>query len=201
METRIQHVFLKARALLLGVALLPATVYASDETGATIDSDLFDLGLYAGIVNIADFNGEAIAGLSATFQASEDFFLQYNIGQADASPSAYEQSQGLLFDGSDRQFQHYDLLVGYRVFQSEFFGAEGQARLASLYLVSGVGETRFGGEDNFTTTVGVGYELALTRRVMLRIDYRTYLYASNLISDQSQSVQSSQLAAGLSYRF
>lgn len=204
MENWIQHVLLSARiAALAGLVAAPVASAQVTETSAEhrIDSEVFDLGVTAGVVNIADFNGEWALGLSATFQASESFFLQYNFLQADSSPSAYENSQGLLFDGGDRNFRHYDLLVGYKLFQGEFFAAEGAARLSSLYLVGGAGETRFGGEENFTTTVGVGYEVAITRDVLVRLDYRAYLYDSSLVADEERSVTSSQLSAGVSYLF
>ncbi|WP_027330984.1 outer membrane beta-barrel domain-containing protein [Marinimicrobium agarilyticum] len=204
MENGIQHVLLKARSLALaGLIATPMALAQETEPSAAhrIDSEVFDLGVTAGVVNIADFNGEWALGVSATFQASENFFLQYNFLQADSSPSAYENSQGLLFDGGDRTFRHYDLLVGYKLFQSEFFADEGRARLSSLYLVGGAGETRFGGEENFTTTLGVGYEVALTRDVLVRLDYRAYLYDSSLVADEEQSVTSNQLSAGVSYLF
>ncbi len=204
MENWIQHFLLKTRAVALA-GLVFAPVALAQEPGSSsahrIDSEVFDLGVTAGVVNIADFNGEWALGVSATFQASENFFLQYNFIQADSSPSAYENSQGLLFDGGDRTFRHYDLLVGYRLFQGEFFAAGERARLSSLYLVGGAGETRFGGEENFTTTLGVGYEVALTRDILVRLDYRAYLYDSSLIADEERSVTSNQMSAGVSYLF
>lgn len=203
MENWIQHFLLKTRALALAGLLVTPVVAQEPQSSSAhrIDSEVFDLGVTAGVVNIADFNGEWTVGVSATFQASENFFLQYNFLQADSSPSAYENSQGLLFDGSDRTFRHYDLLVGYRLFQGEFFASEERARLASLYLVGGAGETRFGGEENFTTTLGVGYEVALTRDILVRLDYRAYLYDSNLIADEERSVTSNQMSVGVSYLF
>lgn len=204
MENRIQHILLKARAIALaGLVATPVALAQEAEPTAShrIHSEVFDLGVTAGVVNIADFNGEWMLGVSATFQASEDFFLQYNYLQADSSPSAYENSQGRLFDGGDRRFRHYDLLVGYKLFQGEFFAAGERARLSSLYLVGGAGEIRFGDEENFSTTLGVGYEVALTRNVLARLDYRAYLYNSSLIADEERSVTSTQMSVGLSYLF
>jgi len=204
MENWIQHLLLNTRVVALaGLLATPMAVAAEAEPSAAhrIHSEVFDLGVTAGLVNIADFNGEWMLGVSATFQASEDFFLQFNFLQADSSPSAYENSQGRLFDGGDRRFRHYDLLVGYKLFQGEFFTAGEQARLSSLYLVGGAGEVRFGGEESFATTLGVGYEVALTRKILARLDYRAYLYNSSLIADEERSVTSSQMSVGVSYLF
>lgn len=205
MENRFQHVLLTTQFLLAALCLSATSTWAnepaSSQTTTRINNEVFELGVVAGWLNIADFNSEATLGLTATFKASEDFFLQYNYFQADASPSAYENSQGRLFDGKDRTFHHYDLLVGYNLFQGEFFPKGTTARLSALYLVGGVGDTQFGGESSFTYTAGIGYQVALTRRFILRLDYRSYIYTSSLITDEDQTVYSTQLSSGLSFLF
>jgi outer membrane beta-barrel protein len=208
MENRFQHIFLNLKLALASLLLLGCQAWAQEEQQPpagdhsdqkTINNEIFELGVAVGVINIADFNGEFTTGVSATFRASEDFFLQYNLLQADASASAYERSQGKLFD--DRTFLHYDLLVGYNILQGEFFPSGPKARLSALYLVGGVGDTQFGGEDSFTYTVGVGYQIALTRRLIARFDYRSYLYTSNLIADENKQVNSTQFSSGLSFLF
>lgn len=171
-----------------------SSVDASD-----LDSEVFKLGLFTGVLNIGDFGSEWVTGLSATFQASEDFFLQYNYLQTDADLSSFEESQGRYF--SDRSFVHYDLLVGYNLFQGEIYQREGIANLSSLYLVGGVGDTRFGDEESFTITYGLGYQIAAWRRVILNVDYRNYLYESSLIRGEERTTQNTQFSVGINYLF
>jgi outer membrane beta-barrel protein len=194
METRFQRLFLIAATFGVTLAL------SSAASAQSVKSEAFDFGVTSGLVNIPDFPTEPFIGASATIQAAEDFFLQFNYAQARSEPSAYERNQGLLFDGRDRDFRHYDLLLGYKLLQGEFLSPR-RARLSSLYVVGGVGELRFGAEQNFATTLGVGYELGLSARTLLRVDYRAHLYRSALVSDIEQSVSSHRLSAGLSYRF
>lgn len=210
MENRIQHLFLGHRVRTLALALIVAApVYANGmeaqssirNDASTMNNEVFELGFTVGMINIADFNSEVTAGVSATFRASEDFFLQYNLFQTEASQSSYELSQGKLFDGRARAFRHYDLLLGYNLFQGEFFSPDSQARLSALYLIAGIGDTRFGGEDNFTYVLGAGYQVALTRRFIWRVDYRSYLYTSSLVTDEEDTVNSTQLSSGLSFLF
>lgn len=211
MENRLQHVFLAPGAMVLASTLsFVAPVWANADADApsemssglsSINSEVFELGVAAGVINIADFSSEITTGLSATFRASEDFFLQGNFFQTTASPSSYELSQGKLFDGDERTFRHYDLLVGYNLYQGEFFKKDDRARLSALYLVAGVGDTQFGGEDNFTYTLGIGYQAAITRRFIWRVDYRSYIYTSNLVSDEDRTVSSTQFSSGLSFLF
>jgi outer membrane beta-barrel protein len=181
---------------------VPSTGYSQDEVKASdLNREVFELGLFAGFINIGDFNSEWVAGISAAFQASEDFFIQYNYLQTDADLSSFEQSQGQYFSSDDRKFVHYDLLVGYNLFQGEIYPEEGVANLSSFYLVGGVGDTRFGGEASFTITVGVGYQLALSRHYVFRADYRNYIYESALIRGEETTTNNAQFSVGLSYLF
>ncbi len=173
----------------------------NDTQISDVNSEVFELGLFAGVLNIGDFTSEFVIGLSAGFQASEDFFVQYNYLQTDADLSSFERSQGSFFSGSDRQFVHYDLLVGYNLFQGEMFPTEGAANLSSFYLVAGVGDTQFGDEESFTYTYGVGYQMLVGKHYVVRADYRNYLYESSLIRGEEKTTDNAQFSIGLNYLF
>lgn len=211
MEYRFQRLFLRACCTFCFLSSVANAQELGDpeesipeesaEQVSNLDKEIFELGLFTGIINISDFGSEFVVGISANFQASEDFFIQYNYLQTDADLSSFEQSQGSYFSGSKRSFVHYDLLVGYNLFQGEMYPSEGKANLSSLYLVGGVGDTRFGGEANFTVTLGLGYQMALSRQFILRMDYRNYIYESSLINSTEETVQNSQFTVGLNYLF
>lgn len=209
MANRLQHVLLNGLAGLVCV-LNGNSVLAQDDPNDTkvtfvdqvmasdLDTEYFDIGVFTGIINIEDFNSELLYGVSATFRASEDFFLQFNYLQADSNLSSYELSQGQLFSGDDRIFKHYDFLIGYNIFQGEFFSSGTRANLSALYVVGGVGDTEFGGEGNFTYTLGIGYQVALKRRYIIRADMRDYFYESNLLLE-GKNTHNIQFSIGLSY--
>ena len=208
MENRIQYFLLNAVKASGAVALLSAVSAVCAQNADTvtgdaslIDREFFEFGFNAGIMNIEDFGSEPTMGANFTFKATEDFFLQFNYLQANAALSSYEKSQGQLFSGSDRDFKHFDLLLGYKIFQGEFFTSGASANLSSLYLIGGVGDTTFGGEASFTYTVGIGYEVALSRRFILRADYRDYIYESNLIDTEGNITHNGGLSVGLNYLF
>lgn len=208
MDTRFQHVLLTAKAAGLAAALLcsPALLADDGEVNsrvrlAEVNNEIFDLGVFVGVVNIEDFGSEIAPGLSATFRASEDFFIQYNYLETDVSLSSYEKNQGQFFEGDDRRFRHYDLLVGYNLFQGEFFPSPPKANLSTLYVVAGVGETEFGGESSLTYTVGLGYQVAISRRIGFNLDFKDYIYQSTLVSDEKRSVHATQISTGLRYSF
>lgn len=186
----------------LSAGLLSAPAWAQNTVEASdLDTEVFSLGVFTGLVNIEDFGSEWLVGLSGTFQASESFFLQYNYFQADTERSSFEKSQGSYFSGADREFNHYDLLVGYNIFQGEIYPEPGAANLSSFYAVGGVGETDFGGEKSFTLTYGLGYQAAVARQVILSADYRIHRYDSSLIRGEEESTENTQFSVGLSYLF
>lgn len=169
------------------LVLIFATLCISREAGANAgntleaDNERFELGLSTGVINIGDFTSEFTFGLNANFIATEDFFLQINYVYANASLSSYELSRGALFTGDDRNFHHFDFLLGYNLFQGEIFFTESKPNLSNFYLVLGVGDTNFGGEAGLTFTIGTGYQMNLSRQVILRFDVRDYFYRSNLV--------------------
>lgn len=206
MDNRFQFVLLTARAFGLAASLACAPAVLAQETNSSMDisdinNEVFELGIFFGIINVEDFSSEYVPGISATFRASEDFFIQYNYLEAEISLSSYENSQGQLFGGDDRTFSHYDLLIGYNLFQGEFFRSPNNAKLSTLYTVAGVGDTEFGGESSFTYTLGIGYEVALSRHIGIHVDFRDYIYQSSLITDDKRMVNTTQISVGAKYLF
>jgi outer membrane beta-barrel protein len=210
MDNRFQYIFLSSQrfvtslALIVGVATASAS-FAQDESVTSpledTNNEFFSLGVSFGVLNVEDFTSEFVPALSATFRASEDFFLQANYLRADISKSAYETTQSSLFSGDDRRFTHYDFLFGYNLFQSEFYFASEETALANLYVVSGIGDTEFGGESSFTYTLGMGYEVAVSRHLGLYIDFRDYIYESTLVSDEERRVNATHVGVGAKYQF
>lgn len=176
------------------------TIVNGNVSADELDSEFFELGVYGGILNVQDFSSELLAGVRATFHASENFFLQFNAAQAEISESTFEKNLGSVLEGSDRDYRYFDLLLGYNVLQGEVFPVANRASLSALYVVAGVGNTEFGGEESFTYTLGAGYRVNLTRRYVLSIDLRDHFYESNLLSEGDR-VHNVEISAGMSFLF
>lgn len=171
-----------------------------------INSELFDVGIMTGVMSIQDFPAEFLIGANITFKASEDFFLQYNYLQSDVGESSFETNEaGVLFAiGNDRTFKHYDVLIGYNLFQGEFFSSnpDKSAHLSALYVVAGIGDTRLGDEENFSYTVGLGYQIEFFRKYIVRLDYRDHIYSTTiLVGGEEDTAHSTQMSLGLGYLF
>lgn len=165
----------------------------------SIDNEFFEVGVSTGILDVEDFTSEVTVGLNATFRATESFFLQSNYFQADVSHSSVEQGPQGPFTG-DRQYSHFNLLLGYNVFQGEVFRGK-YAGLSSLYVLGGVGDTEFLDESNFTYVYGIGYQMALLRRLSLRFDYYHYQYDSIVTDQLENSINNTHFSVGASWLF
>lgn len=165
----------------------------------SIDSEFFELGVNTGILDVEDFTSEITVGLYANFRATENFFLQSNFFQTDVSYSSVEKGPQGPFTG-DRQYRHFNLLLGYNLFQGEIFKGK-HVGLSSFYLLGGVGDTEFMDESNFTYVYGFGYQMALSRRLNLRIDYQNYQYDSIVIDQLENTVNNSHFFVGVSWLF
>lgn len=203
MENRFQHILLTSffTLFLCAGAVSAQAQSAGGFSKSDIDSEFLELGLGFGVINIEDFPSEYTTGLNLKFRATEDLFLQLNFMLAsDVELSSAEKSQGAFFTDSDRDYLHYDMLVGYNFFQGEFFTSNTNANLSTLYIVGGIGETEFGDESNFTYTFGLGYQVAFYRKYILNVDVREYIYESSLIAEDDTTV-ATHVSVGFNYLF
>lgn len=191
------HVFLKRWALLSGLAL-GAGASPGWASELDVDKDFFEVGTSLGILTVQDFTSEAALGLNASFLTTENFFLQANFFKADISITSAEEIIGEYSDS--RTYQHFNALLGYRIFQGEIFRDDYSA-LSSLYVKAGVGETQFLDEYNFTYVVGAGYQLSLLSNLSVTLDFYHYQYNSIVIYTAQESVRNSQVAIGVNWLF
>jgi len=185
------------------VQVIKPEVEPREISEAKIDTEFFEIGLFAGVLNIDNFGSEAVYGINATFHATEDFFLQGNYGMSKAGTTSFEDLSGKnvrLLSDSDRNYTYYDLLVGYNIFPGEVFMTSKLTFNSAFYLVGGVGNTKFGGEDNFTTTLGTGYRIVLRDWLTWHIDFRDHIFKSDIINE-SQTTHNLELSSGVTLFF
>ncbi len=170
---------------------------------ADIDAEFFEVGAFAGMLSIDNFSAEPLLGVSAAFHATEDFFLQFNYGFAEAGLTSFEELSGSnvrLLSDEDREYSYYDFLVGYNIFPGEIFFHDSLTFNSAFYLVGGVGNTEFGGENNFTTTVGTGFRIVLLDWLTVHVDFRDHMFKSDLIRE-SQLTHNIELSSGFTLFF
>ncbi len=148
-----------------------------------IDTENFEIGAFTGIMSIEDFGTDLVYGVKLAYHVTEGLFVEGTLGRSEGGLTSFEQLSGgaRLLSDSDRVYTYYNLNLGYNLLPGEGFVGEGRAFNTSLYLIAGLGSTRFAGDDRFTINVGVGYRFLLTDSVALHIDFRDHLFDIDIL--------------------
>lgn len=192
MESRIQRIFLSTLLSLWFVA--PLAWSADRDGGATaveeviqpglqrrdvtvdeIDTEDFEIGLYAGIFSIEDFGSNGVIGARFAYHVSEDFFLEAAYGMTEADDSTFEEFIDSQFF-RDRDFRYYNLSIGYNFLPGEAFVFDKWAFKNAVYVIAGVGSTEFAEETSYTINFGFGYRMFLTDFIALHLDVRDHMF-------------------------
>jgi outer membrane beta-barrel protein len=167
-----------------------------------IDSQNFEIGIYGGVLGIQDFGSNPVVGASLTYHVTEDFFLEADYGRSKGDKTSFEKLSGAaeLLTAEDRKYSYYSVSVGWNVLPGEVFIGSHYAFNSALYLIGGIGGTKFAGDSAFTANFGVGYRLLLTDWFAWHIDARDYLFERNIFGESERS-NNLELRTGVSFFF
>ncbi len=151
-----------------------------------IDREDFEIGGYVGIMGIEDFGSDISYGVRLAYHITEGFFVEATVGQSEGGLTSFEVLSGgaRLLTDDERVLTYYNLNLGYNILPGEVFIGEGRAYNTSLYLIAGLGSTRFAGDDRFTVNFGAGYRFLLTDSVALHLDFRDHLFDIDLLGEE-----------------
>lgn len=151
-----------------------------------IDREDFEIGAYVGIMSVEDFGTNVVYGARLAYHLTEGFFVEATVGQSETGETSFEILSGgaQLLSDSERTMTYYNLNLGYNILPGEVFIGEGRAYNTSLYLIGGLGSTRFAGDDRFTVNFGAGYRFLLTDSIALHIDFRDHLFDIDLFGEE-----------------
>jgi outer membrane beta-barrel protein len=153
-----------------------------------IDAENFEVGVFAGLMNVVDFGSNTLTGVRGTYHVTEDLFIEGTYGTTRLDETSYERLSGSveLLTDDQRDLSYYSASLGYNVLPGEAFVGRGWAFKGALYLVGGAGSTDFGGDDRFTVNFGVGYRLIATDWLALHVNVRDHVFESDLLgSDET----------------
>ncbi|MGB5337964.1 MAG: outer membrane beta-barrel domain-containing protein [Gammaproteobacteria bacterium] len=152
-------------------------------TEADIDSEDFEIGVFAGVLSIEDFGSSPVYGARAAYHVTEDFFVEAALGRSDADETSYETLSGAaqILADDERELTYYNISLGYNLFPGEAFVGGKYAFNSSLYLIAGVGNTEFANDSHFTINAGAGYRLLLKDWLALHVDVRDHIFDSDLL--------------------
>lgn len=203
METRFRSIFLAAGMLL---ALFPAgqVLAQSDEAEETdettliqpqiereefdeslIESDDFEIAVYAGFLAIENFDTDVVVGVKLGYHISEDFFVQGAFGMADAGETSFERLTGgaPLLSSDERELEYYLVTLGFNLFPGEAFVTDSTTFNNVFYLAAGAGTTDFAGDDRFTIAYGVGYRTLFADAFSLDVEMRNLIWEMDIFGE------------------
>jgi outer membrane beta-barrel protein len=89
-----------------------------------------------------------------------------------------------LLTPSERRFTYYNLSLGYNILPGEVYIGRNLAMNSALYVVGGIGSTKFAGDQNFSVNFGAGYRVLPTDWLAIHIDVQDVIFRSDLLGTQ-----------------
>lgn len=164
-------------------------------------SNDLELGAYVGAFATENFGTSLVYGARVGYHLTEDFFVQGVYAQTKVSDKAFRQIlPGGVFGSETQKLAYYNLSVGYNVLPGEVFLFSSRARPSQLYLIGGVGSTKFVDQRKPTYNFGFGFRVFLTDYASLQLDLRDHIFSLDLLGKRS-TTQNIEMTAGLSVYF
>jgi outer membrane beta-barrel protein len=145
---------------------------------ASIDTEDFEVGVYAGQLSVEDFGVNTVVGARFAYHITEGLFVEAAAANSDTQPTSYERLSGAaqLLTDSEREYSYYNVSLGYNLLPGESFIGRNRAFNTSLYLIGGVGNTKFAGDDRFTMNFGMGVRLLPLDWLAVHADVRDHVF-------------------------
>lgn len=150
-----------------------------------IDRENFEVGGYFGVMSVEDFESNSVWGLRGAYHMTESFFVEGTYGQTDVGETSFEKLSGgaPLLSAEERTLKFYDVSLGWNILPGEAFVGSKWAFNSALYLLAGVGNTSFAGDDYFTLVFGAGYRVLATDWLALHFNVRNHLFDTDLLGE------------------
>ena len=168
-----------------------------------IPSKDFALGLLAGTFATQNFGSHRLTGLRLGYHITEDFFVESVYGRTTADDKVYRRLNGGVggvFSTETVNVDYYNLSVGFNALPGEVFLGGRYARPIALYLIAGVGSTKFDVQRRQTVNFGWGVRLMLADWAALQVDMRDHVFSLDLLG-RRESTQNIEMSAGLTFFF
>jgi outer membrane beta-barrel protein len=148
-----------------------------------IDSENWGIGAYYGEISIEDFTAVPLSGFRVNYHVTEDFFFEAAYDRARAGKTSFETLGGniQLLSKAEREFTHYSLSLGYNFLPGEVFLGRNLTLTSGLYLLGGIGSTKFAGDQNFTVNFGAGFRVLPTDWLAIHIGVQDLVFKSDLL--------------------
>jgi outer membrane beta-barrel protein len=163
----------------------------------------FELGLLGGTYATQNFGSNAVVGVRFGYHITEDFFVESVYARTKAEDSMYRRlnaGTGGIFETESVKLTYYNLSFGFNALPGEVFLGGRFARPSALYLIAGVGSTKFDQQRRQTINFGWGVRVMLADWAAVQVDMRDHVYSLDLLS-RRESTHNLELSTGLTFFF
>ena len=156
---------------------------------AKIDTENFEVGIFAGQLSVEDFGVNTVAGARLAYHITENYFVEVAAGQTETDLTSFERLSGAaqLLTDDQRDYTYYNVSFGYNIFPGESFIGKNRALNTTTYLIGGVGKTTFAGDDRFTLNVGIGIRVMPLDWLAVHADCRDHIFDIDLLGQEKTS--------------
>lgn len=156
---------------------------------SSIDSQDFELSVYAGFLAIDNFDTDIVVGLKLAYHVSEDFFVQGSYGLGDAGETSFEKLSGgvPLLSDDEREIEYYLFSLGFNILPGESFVTDDTTFNTIFYITGGVGNTEFAGDDRFTIVYSAGYRVLFDDSFSFDVEMRDLIFEMDLFGEEDST--------------
>ena len=166
-----------------------------------IPSNDFEFGLFAGTYSTQNFGASRVAGLRLGYHITEDYFVEAAYGRTKVSDESFRQIlPGGIFTDETEKLSYYNVSVGWNVLPGEIFFGKNTAKASAVYLIGGVGSTRFNDQRRQTFNIGLGVRLFLKDWAAVQVDMRDHMFSLDLLGER-KNTQNLELTGGVTFFF
>lgn len=161
--------------------VIPAQVDRRDVHIPKIKANDIEVGAFVGIFSVQNFGAKPSSGLRLGYHVTEDFFIEGTYGRSKVSDEAYRGLGVPIFSTEVIPLTYYNLSVGVNLFPGEVFVGKDWAMTSAVYLVGGVGNVKFNGENHTAYDFGIGIRVLPKDWLSMRFEIRDHMFASDLL--------------------
>ncbi len=154
-----------------------------DVKPAKIPTKDFELGVFGGEMSIEDFGVNTVTGARFAYHVTEKYFVELAGGQTTAGLTSFERLSGAaqLLTDAERDYSYYNVSLGYNLLPGEGFIGKNRAWNTQIYVIGGVGKTKFAGDDRFTVDYGLGLRVLPLDWLSVHADVRDHVFDVDLL--------------------
>lgn len=154
-----------------------------------IDSEDFEISIFGGMLSIEDFGVNSVIGFKLAYHINEDYFVQAVLGESTAGETSFEvlSAGAPILSEDERKLEFYQINIGYNLFPGEAFVSQTTTLNNAFYVIAGLGNTEFAGDDRHTLNYGFGYRILFFDAFSFNADFRDHLFDMDVFGKKVES--------------